>query len=130
MEKRLTENKYFKKGDIIVYEGQIDSGIYYVKKGIAKNIESNILYGDGSECSHRFFGFLGSLQNKRTSTIVAETDVEILKIDFSIIQNDESLYTIVNDVLKEFIEIVLQYENRIDSLLEENKKLKEKLKGN
>lgn len=125
--KRLTETKFFKKGEIIVFEGEKDSGIYYVKKGIARNIESNILYGDGDTCQYRFFGFLGALQNKRTSTIIAETEVEVLIIDFSVIQNNESIYTIVNEMLKEFIEIVYQYENRIHLLEEENKRLKEKI---
>lgn len=124
MEKRLTQNKFFNKGEIIVYEGQKDSGIYYIKKGKARNIESNILYGDTPDCHYRFFGFLGSIKNQRTSTIVADTDVEALIIDFSVIQNDESIYTIVNDVLKEIVEIVSQYENRIRLLEEENKKLK------
>ena len=89
----------------------------------------NILlqYGLSEECDYRLFGIIGAFNNIRSSTIVAETDVEALVIDASIIKQDNSIYVLVHELLKECIDIIVNNENKIKELKEENKKLKKQL---
>jgi|GEM_PF-5535957 len=126
--KEMTKVIHYKAGDTIVFEGQKDNGIYYIKKGIAKNLESGKLYGLSEECNHRLFGIIGSFNNIRTSTITALTDVEALVIDANIIRQDNSTYVLVNELLKECVDIIVNNENKIKELKEEIKELKNKLK--
>lgn len=127
-EKSLTKIVRFNAGEVIVSKGQHDTGIYYVKDGIAENVDSGILYGNSKECHNQFFGLIGSINKERTSTIIARTDVEVLLIDFSVISENESIHTIVFQLMKESVEIIIGLENKNSDLMLENDILRKKIR--
>ena len=115
---KMIKNIFFKKGDTIILKGEKSSGIYYIKSGHARNIESDIIYGDN--CEFRYFGFLGSLSNERTSTVIADSDGEALLIDFSIIDKNEYLDTAIHEVLRESVIII---RNKVEKIVELQKEI-------
>ncbi len=122
----LIKRRSFNAGEKIITKGDKDKGIYYIKSGLAENEESGITYGEN--CKLHYFGFLGSLSEERTSTIVAKTPVEALIIDIGIIDSSDYLYAIILEILRETFEIIKDKDLKINFLTEEIDKLKNEKK--
>lgn len=130
MDTAYITNKSFKKGELIIRKGEKSTGIHYMKKGHAVSEESGIRYGSDNDSDYRFFGVIGSISDSyRTSNIVAETDVEVMVIDYSILMNDESIHTVVHELMAECVDIIIDLQNRLDDSIKENEILKEKIKN-
>lgn len=127
MKTKLLNTLKYSAGQTIVSKGQKGTAILYIKSGTAKNIHSGMEYGDNK--LFQFFGIISFLNDGvRTSTIVAETDVEVLEIDPSIFAEDESMHTLLHQLFKECTSIILKDENIIQEKDAEILSLQERIK--
>jgi len=97
----------FKKGDLIIREGEYSDSMYLIKSGevevfIEKDGEKRLL---ATLSEGEFFGEIAVLTGqKRTANVIAKTDVELLELTKRDIDEIIQIHPVVLDVLKSFVQ--------------------------
>lgn len=129
--KHYVEIVHYKPAEHIIVEGEKDSDLYILAKGIAQAV--SILKKEGIVHIHRhfeegeMFGELAYITGgARTLDVVAKTDVELVKISSDIIQKEPELFYKMHDIILNTVlgRIESTNQNQISSYIKERSLLK------
>ncbi len=119
---KLGKLKKYKKGEVIIYEGEKGDAIYLINKG---EVKVSLISDDGREITLTFLkegdffgevGFFGD--EKRTARVTARKDTEVIiyhrdDLLYSLIKNPETLLSII----KELTERIKKTDEKLSSFL-------------